>query len=68
MYIVRSRMIKDRSGKDFDNVVGPTVVCLALVVALCLNFGFKVRIRCQIFRYGRAHLDQYHAARQDLSL
>lgn len=42
MYIVRSRMIQERSGKDFDNVVGPIVVCVGLVIALCLNFGFKV--------------------------
>lgn len=43
MYIVRSRMIEERSGKDFDNVIGPIVVCVGLVVALCLNFGFNVR-------------------------
>ena len=42
-YIVRSRMIQDRSGKDFDNVIGPIVICIALVVALCLNFGFQYR-------------------------
>ena len=42
MYVVRSRMIEARSGKDFDNIIGPIVVCLGLVVALCLNFGFKV--------------------------
>ena len=42
MYIKRSRMIEQRSGKDFDNVIGPIVVCIALVLALCLNFGFKV--------------------------
>ena len=41
MYIVRSRMIEERSGKDFDNLIGPIVVCLGLVIALCLNFGFK---------------------------
>ncbi|KAF6219808.1 hypothetical protein HO133_003633 [Letharia lupina] len=41
MYIVRSRMIQERSGKDFDNVIGPIVVCIGLVIALCLNFGFK---------------------------
>ena len=35
-------MIEQRSGKDFDNMVGPVVVCIGLVVALCLNFGFKV--------------------------
>ncbi|MCJ1384954.1 Phosphate metabolism transcription protein [Xylographa soralifera] len=43
MYIKRSRMIEQRSGKDFDNVVGPIVVCLGLVVALCLNFAFKYK-------------------------
>ena len=42
MYMVRSRMIMERSGKDFDNVIGPAVVCIGLVVALLLNFGFKV--------------------------
>ncbi|KAI9807517.1 MAG: hypothetical protein M1825_005457 [Sarcosagium campestre] len=43
MYIVRSRLIRERSGKDFDNVLGPVVVCLWLVAALCLNFFFKYR-------------------------
>ena len=42
-YLVRSRMIEERSGKDFDNVLGPVLVCLSLIVALCLNFGFNVR-------------------------
>ena len=40
----RSQMIEQRSGKDFDYVAGPIIVCLALVVALLLNFGFKVRL------------------------
>lgn len=43
VYTLRSQMISERSGKDFDNVSGPVVVCLALIVALCLNFGLKVR-------------------------
>jgi len=43
IYQVRNRMIRARSGKDFDNVVGPIVVCVGLIFALCLNFGFKVR-------------------------
>ena len=42
MYIHRSRRIRQRSGKDFDNVIGPVVVCLALAVALILNFFLKV--------------------------
>lgn len=42
IYIWRSKLIESRSGKDFDQVLGPVVVCVGLVVALCLNFGFKV--------------------------
>ena len=42
VYMWRSRLIERRSGKDFDAVVGPVVVCLGLVVALVLNFFFKV--------------------------
>lgn len=42
IYYVRNRMIKARSGKDFDNVVGPLLVCSSLVVALCINFGLRV--------------------------
>ncbi|KAI9699328.1 MAG: Phosphate metabolism transcription protein [Candelina mexicana] len=43
MYIVRSRLIRERSGKDVDNLVGPIIVCVGLVIALCLNFAFKYR-------------------------
>lgn len=42
MYMWRRKLITERSGKDFDNVVGPLVVAVGLAVALCLNFGFKV--------------------------
>ncbi|KAI9673514.1 MAG: Phosphate metabolism transcription protein [Trizodia sp. TS-e1964] len=42
LYITRSRMIQERSGKDFDSILGPIVVCVGLSAALCLNFGFKV--------------------------
>lgn len=42
MYIIRSRMIQERSGKDFDAVLGPIVICVSLVMALIINFGFKV--------------------------
>ena len=44
MYILRSRMIEGRSGKDFDNIIGPIVVCIGLTAALCINFAFKVRL------------------------
>ena len=33
------------SGKDFDARVGPVVVCVGLIVALVLNFAFKVCAR-----------------------
>jgi SPX domain protein involved in polyphosphate accumulation/uncharacterized membrane protein YidH (DUF202 family) len=42
IYIWRRKLIMQRSGRDFDNVLGPLLVCGGLVVALCLNFGFKV--------------------------
>ena len=35
-------MIAQRSGKDFDAVLGPVIVSIGLCVALCLNFGLKV--------------------------
>ena len=43
VYIWRSRLIERRSGRDFDAVAGPVVVCVGLAVALVLNFAFKVR-------------------------
>jgi uncharacterized membrane protein YidH (DUF202 family) len=43
MHLVRRDMIVQRSGKDFDNFVGPLVVSIALMAALILNFIFKVR-------------------------
>lgn len=42
IYMWRSKLIMERSGKDFDALTGPVVVCLGLIVALCLNFAFKV--------------------------
>jgi uncharacterized membrane protein YidH (DUF202 family) len=42
MHQTRRGMIVARSGKDFDNLAGPMVVSLALMVALVLNFVFKV--------------------------
>lgn len=42
MYEKRARLIRQRSGKDLDNLFGPIVVCIGLAVALVLNFAFKV--------------------------
>ncbi|KAK5687798.1 Phosphate metabolism transcription protein [Elasticomyces elasticus] len=43
IYMWRCNLIERRSGKDFDAVTGPIVVCVGLVVALVLNFAFKYR-------------------------
>ena len=42
MHMIRRNMIVARSGKDFDNIFGPLVISVALMVALILNFVFKV--------------------------
>ena len=42
MHLTRRNMIVARSGKDFDNMIGPMVVSFALMIALILNFFFKV--------------------------
>lgn len=42
IYMWRLSLIQGRSGKDFDAITGPVVVCGGLIVALVLNFGFKV--------------------------
>ncbi|KAF2811734.1 SPX-domain-containing protein [Mytilinidion resinicola] len=47
IYMIRAKMIKERSPKDFDNQIGPIVVCIGLVVALCLNFGFQYHAMLQ---------------------
>lgn len=45
MHYTRRQMIVDRSGKDFDNLIGPMIVSAALMVSLLLNFFFKVSSR-----------------------
>lgn len=42
MYEKRAKLIRQRSGRDLDNLFGPIVVCIGLAVALVLNFAFKV--------------------------
>ncbi len=43
-YMLHSRraMIMERSGRDFDNMLGPLVISAALMAALVLNFVFAV--------------------------
>jgi uncharacterized membrane protein YidH (DUF202 family) len=43
----RRAMIMERSGKHFDNMIGPLVVSVALMVALILNFVFAVSLYSQ---------------------
>jgi uncharacterized membrane protein YidH (DUF202 family) len=43
MFHKRQSMIVERSGKDFDNMIGPMTVSAALMVALLLNFFFAYR-------------------------
>lgn len=45
IYMYRARLIERRSGKDFDNILGPCVVCIGLIVALAFNFGLKVCVQ-----------------------
>ncbi|KAI0798817.1 VTC domain-containing protein [Xylaria sp. FL0064] len=39
----RRTMIVERSGKDFDNMIGPLAISVALMIALVLNFVFAYR-------------------------
>lgn len=41
VYMWRTRLITERSGKDFDNPIGPFVVSIGLALALILNFALK---------------------------
>ncbi|EXJ60997.1 hypothetical protein A1O7_05150 [Cladophialophora yegresii CBS 114405] len=43
VYMWRTRLITERSGKDFDNPIGPFVVTVGLALALVLNFVFKYK-------------------------
>lgn len=43
MLRVRRAMIIERSGKDFDNVIGPIIISIALIVALVANFIIQYR-------------------------
>lgn len=44
-YMLRTRrsMILERSGKDFDNMIGPIIISVAMIVALSVNFILQVR-------------------------
>ncbi|KAI1428513.1 VTC domain-containing protein [Xylaria sp. FL1777] len=49
----RRVMIVERSGKDFDNMIGPLAISVALMIALILNFVFAVshpNLRCIAYK------------------
>ncbi|KAG8160257.1 hypothetical protein KVR01_009793 [Diaporthe batatas] len=56
MHRQRRQMIVDRSGRDFDNLVGPMVVSFALAAALVLNFVFQYRAAAQRFDSDASHV------------
>ncbi|KAK6070929.1 VTC domain-containing protein [Seiridium cupressi] len=43
MFHRRQNMIIGRSGKDFDNMIGPIAVSVAMMIALILNFVFAYK-------------------------
>ncbi|KAH6885912.1 VTC domain-containing protein [Thelonectria olida] len=43
MLRLRRNMIVERSGKDFDNMIGPIVISVSMMLALILNFFFAYR-------------------------
>lgn len=52
IYLWRSNLIEKRSGKDFDAMTGPIVVCVGLAAALILNFAFKVSYASMLLQGG----------------
>ncbi|KAK3683563.1 VTC domain-containing protein [Podospora appendiculata] len=51
----RRGMILQRSGKDFDNMIGPLIISAALMLALILNFVFAYRAAFQHGTHGGGH-------------
>ncbi|OOF96175.1 hypothetical protein ASPCADRAFT_207533 [Aspergillus carbonarius ITEM 5010] len=50
MHEKRARLIRQRSGRDLDNMFGPIVVCVGLAIALVLNFAFKYNSTLETLR------------------
>jgi SPX domain protein involved in polyphosphate accumulation/uncharacterized membrane protein YidH (DUF202 family) len=65
VYQWRSRLIQQRSGKDFDALTGPVVVCVGLFVALILNFVFKYQ---EMKRNAEHHGGHHHHSNQTHSV
>ncbi|QUC17047.1 uncharacterized protein UV8b_01288 [Ustilaginoidea virens] len=55
MLNVRRGMILERSGKDFDNMLGPLIMSVALMVALIVNFVLQYQKAFARFGDGRSN-------------
>ncbi|KAK5997858.1 Vacuolar transporter chaperone 3 complex subunit 3 [Cladobotryum mycophilum] len=49
---IRRTMILERSGKDFDNMVGPIIISIAMMLALIVNFSLQYRAAFKKMREG----------------
>ncbi|KAF4123716.1 VTC domain [Geosmithia morbida] len=58
MLRARRAMIVERSGKDFDNMLGPVVLSLGLMAALVFNFVFQYKAAAQRWRDGHDDVNQ----------
>lgn len=56
MHRIRRDMIIARSGKDFDNILGPLIISLAIMITLITNFILKVSSIHAVLAY---HQDPY---------
>jgi uncharacterized membrane protein YidH (DUF202 family) len=49
MLRIRRTMIVERSGKDFDNMIGPMIISVSLMFVLILNFFFAVSLANPVY-------------------
>lgn len=45
LYYRRRELIRNRSGGPYDEVMGPTIICLALIFAVGLNAYLKFTVK-----------------------
>lgn len=60
MLRVRRSMILERSGKDFDNMIGPIVISAALMIALILNFVFQYQTAARKWQDAQGDREEHH--------
>ncbi|OAR01208.1 hypothetical protein LLEC1_00166 [Akanthomyces lecanii] len=68
MLRARRSMIIERSGKDFDNMVGPIIISVALIVALVANFVIQYRKAFDKMRHHHPDVGvpEYHTFQDEL--